>query len=164
MALSNFGKLYLRQNNLKQADASLSQSVAIHETCSGGRSLNAVFAANNYADVCIEQGQYDKAETLLIRTREVREAKLPAEHPYLHSLGRLRKHQGQTAEAEVLYREALDIREAALPMDHPHRAKLLEDYAELVEPRGRSQEAAELGDMARVAREKHTAAESGTET
>jgi tetratricopeptide (TPR) repeat protein len=90
------------------------------------------------------------------------------EHQYhattLHSLACLRKRQGQTTEAEACYQKALDIRDAALPLDHPYRAKLLEDYARLLQAEGREQEAAELGARAQVAREQHAAAESAEQS
>jgi hypothetical protein len=44
---------------------------------SGGTSLNAVFAANHLADVRTEQSQFEEAHTLLNKSFQVRESKLP---------------------------------------------------------------------------------------
>jgi tetratricopeptide (TPR) repeat protein len=104
----------------------------------------------------------------LLRVAQVRQAKLPAEHPYhantFHSLACLRERQGKTTEAEACYQKALHLRDAALPPDHPYRAKLLEDYARLLQAQGRDQEAAELGARAQAAREQHAAVESAEQS
>ncbi len=54
-------------------------------------------------------------------------------------------------------RKALEIREAALPHFHPRRARLLEDYANLLEAMGRASEARR---QASLARESHAVQEA----
>lgn len=164
MPLSNFGRVLFRAGDLQRADEHLLQSLTIHEKRNGGRSLDAVWAANDLADVRIAQARYPEAEALLVRAREVRESKLPAEHSLLattfHSLGQLRERQGEVMEAETFYARALAIREKALPMDHPDRAKLLDDYARLLELRGQSAEAQQLRTAAETARAEHSSHEA----
>jgi tetratricopeptide (TPR) repeat protein len=158
-SLMNFAMLQssLGKNREAEADSCLAQSMLIHNQLSGGTSLNAVFAANHLADVRTEQSQFEEADTLLNKSLQVRESKLPPEHPHLalslHSLGRLRARQGLSADAERYYKRALAIRAAALPLQHPHRAKLLEDFAALFTLSGRSAEAAGYAGQAHAARE-----------
>src|SRR5207253_7335069 len=67
---------------------------------------------NNLADLYRTQGQYAKAEPLLVKALEVRRRVLGEEHPdtlnSMHSLAMLYLYQGQLAKAEPLFREALE--------------------------------------------------------
>ncbi len=89
-------------------------------------------------------GNYEAAETNLVRSLQIREQILRSRHPEvaesLDSLALLRRAQGQFAEAEALLRRALAIRRQRLGDEHPatattkyHLAELLEELDQLDE-------------------------------
>lgn len=103
---------------------------------------------NNLANLYLDQGKYDEAETLYQQALGIREKRLEANHPEtaqsLYDLGRLYDIQGQYAKAEPLYLSVLTIREQQLGLQHPETAKIVESYAALLRKTYRQDEARAL--------------------
>jgi tetratricopeptide (TPR) repeat protein len=94
------------------------------------------------------QGRYMEAEPLYVRSLEIRERQLGADHPEvansLNNLASLYRTQGRYTEAEPLYVRSLEIREHQLGADHPSVANSLNNLAELYQTQGRYSEAESL--------------------
>src|SRR5205823_4606245 len=90
---------------------------------------------DNLARLHQAAGQHARAESLLQRSLQIKEAKLGKEHAAvaltLHNLAALYGHTGQYAKAEPLYRRSLEIMEAKLGKDHPDVATALNNLAAL---------------------------------
>ncbi|WP_143473153.1 tetratricopeptide repeat protein, partial [Limnothrix sp. PR1529] len=86
------------------------------------------------------QGLFGLAETWAMRSLEIRERVLGADHPdtatSLNNLASLYSSQGRYEAAEPLYRRSLEIRERVLGADHPHTALSLNNLAELSSSQG----------------------------
>ncbi|OCQ90985.1 hypothetical protein BCR12_04320 [Limnothrix sp. P13C2] len=94
------------------------------------------------------QGLFGLAETWAMRSLEIRERVLGADHPdtatSLNNLASLYSSQGRYEAAEPLYRRSLEIRERVLGADHPHTALSLNNLAELYSSQGRYEAAEPL--------------------
>jgi tetratricopeptide (TPR) repeat protein len=94
------------------------------------------------------QGRYSEAEPFYLRSLEIRERQLGADHPdvatTLNNLAELYKSQGRYSEAEPLYLRSLEIYEWRLGVDHPDVATILNNLAKLYRFQGRYSEAEPL--------------------
>jgi tetratricopeptide (TPR) repeat protein len=94
------------------------------------------------------QGRYSKAESLFVRSLEIRERQLGADHPNvavsLNNLAGLYESQGRYSEAEPLFVRSLEIKERQLRADHPDVANSLNNLALLYKNQGRYSEAEPL--------------------
>jgi tetratricopeptide (TPR) repeat protein len=85
-----------------------------------------------------EQGLYDRAEPLYLRSLDIKERALGKDHPSvattLHNLARLYEKQELYDRARPLYLRSLDISE--LGKDHPSVATTLHNLADLYEKQG----------------------------
>jgi CHAT domain-containing protein/tetratricopeptide (TPR) repeat protein len=105
-------------------------------------------AINNLGLVYLAQGDYSKAEKLLIRSLVISEKALGASHlnvaATLSSLGRVYKMQGDFSRAEQLLSRSLAIKESALGPGHPGVAKALSNLAGLYKVQGQFDKAEQL--------------------
>ncbi len=103
---------------------------------------------NDLASLYNENGNYSEAEPLYLRSLEIVERKLGADHPnvaiILNNLAGLYESQGRYSEAEPLYLRSLEIREKQLGADHPDVAISLNNLALLYKLQGRYSEAEPL--------------------
>ena len=94
------------------------------------------------------RGNFSEAEPLYIRSLEIRECQLGADHPdvatTLNNLAGLYHSQEKYSEAEPLYRRSLEIRERQLGADHPDVAQSLNNLAELYRAQRKYSEAEPL--------------------
>ena len=95
-----------------------------------------------------DQGKYSEAEPLYLRSLEIYERQLGADHPdvatNLNNLAALYRAQGKYSEAEPLYLRSLEIRERQLGEDHPNVAQSLNNLALLYDSQGKYSEAEPL--------------------
>jgi len=100
---------------------------------------------NNLAVFYSMQGEYVKAERLLLKSLTDWEDHFGADCPDLasimQSLGTLYLKLGRLDEVESLYRRALEIREQAYGTDHPEVGESLNCLALFLKETGRFQEA-----------------------
>jgi tetratricopeptide (TPR) repeat protein len=103
---------------------------------------------NQVGAYLLARGVYALAETFLLRSLEILERQLGADHlevaASLNSLAALYYSQGHYSEAEPLYVRSLEIRERQLGADHPNVATSLNNLAELYRKQGRYSEAEPL--------------------
>ncbi len=95
-----------------------------------------------------DQGQYEQAEPLYLRTLGIWEQQLGPLDPktalILNSLARLYRAQGHFEQAETHYRRALTIREHTLGPHHPETAQSLSNFGSFCRSLGRYEEAEPL--------------------
>jgi tetratricopeptide (TPR) repeat protein len=81
------------------------------------------------------QGRYSEAEPLYVRSLEIMERQLGADHPdvasSLNNLALLYKSQGRYSEAELLYVRSFQIAENKLGLAHPHTILVRQNLASL---------------------------------
>ncbi|TAE57586.1 MAG: tetratricopeptide repeat protein [Nostocales cyanobacterium] len=103
---------------------------------------------NNLALLYKLQGRYNDAKPLFLRSLEIIERQLGAEHPdiatSLNNLAILYELQGRYSEAESLFLQSLEIRKGQLGADHTDVASSLNNLAELYRLQGRYNEAEPL--------------------
>jgi tetratricopeptide (TPR) repeat protein len=94
------------------------------------------------------QGRFSEAEPLYVRSLELRERQLGADHPdvatSLNNLAELYRTQDRYSEAEQLYVRSLEILERHLGTGHPDVATCLNNLAVLYKSQGRYSEAEQL--------------------
>jgi tetratricopeptide (TPR) repeat protein/tRNA A-37 threonylcarbamoyl transferase component Bud32 len=109
-------------------------------------------------NVYVSLGLYEKAKPLLEKALQLRESRLPANHPdvatALNNLALLYKNQGQYGTAEPLYQRALAIREKASATDPAAVATSLNNLASLFQLQGMYAQAEPLYQRALAIREK----------
>jgi tetratricopeptide (TPR) repeat protein len=103
---------------------------------------------NELGSLYYHRGNFSEAEPLYIRSLEIRECQLGADHPdvatTLNNLAGLYHSQEKYSEAEPLYRRSLEIRERQLGADHPDVAQSLNNLAELYRAQRKYSEAEPL--------------------
>ncbi|WP_374111898.1 CHAT domain-containing protein [Phormidium yuhuli] len=112
----------------------------IRETALGESHPHVANSLNNLAALYRNQGNYDAAEPLYLRSLEIYEIALGESHPHvatsLNNLAGLYGAQGNYDAAEPLYRRSLEIRETALGESHPSVATSLNNLATLYQAQG----------------------------
>ena len=95
---------------------------------------------NELADLYMDRGEYDKAESLYRRSLQIREKVLGPDHPdvatVLDNLGVLYDSLADYPKAELLLKRALEIRKGSLGSDHPKVAVSLTNLGFLHEHLG----------------------------
>ena len=111
-------------------------------------SLAAAWLLNQAGGYLGEQGRYSEAEPLYVRSLQINEQQLGAEHPdtaqSLNNLAELYDTTGRYSEAEPLLVRSLQIKEQQLGAAHPDTAQSLNNLAELYNTTGRYSEAEPL--------------------
>ena len=106
------------------------------------------YISGQLATIYFAMGQYEQAETLLIKIVEMARKLLPKGHSqiavHINNLAALYEAQGRYLEAEQLLKEALDISQKALPESNLNLATHLNNLATLYEAQGRYLEAEPL--------------------
>jgi tetratricopeptide (TPR) repeat protein len=105
------------------------------------------------AEVLVDRGGYDEAETLLQEALEIRRAlgeQDVAVGLTLGFLGRLYARRGEFARAEGLYDRALEVLLSRQTAEHPDVRSVRREFAELYEGWGRPEEAARYRRLAEV--------------
>jgi CHAT domain-containing protein/tetratricopeptide (TPR) repeat protein len=109
-------------------------------------------------------GKFTEARPLAERALEIRERKLPADHPYvseaLSNLALILQEFGEYAKAESFMLRALPIDEKAFGADHPYVAIDVNNLGNLYRERGDFVKAEPLYQRALAIQEKQTGAES----
>ncbi len=116
-----------------------------------GRFLGSLESARVFgraASYLQDQGRYEEAEPLYLRSLEIQEKAQGGDHPEfaatLNDLANLYSRQGRYEEADPLYLRSLEIQEKAQGGDHPEFATTLNDLANLYCDQGRYEEAEPL--------------------
>ena len=116
---------------------------------------------NNLATLYVDEKSYDRAESLYLRSLNIREKTLGPKHPDMavifNNLAELYVMQHRYAEAEPLYQRALAIQGEHLGPNHLDLARTLNGYALLLRKTQRKSEASLMRTrvkeiLARVAR------------
>ena len=146
--LNGAGLGWLNGGRYPEAEAPLTQALAIWEEALGTGHPYFATGLNNLAALYRAQGRYGEAEPLLKRALAIREEALGPAHPdvatSLNNLAALYRAQGRYAEAEPLYERALAISEEILGPEHPDVARSLNNLAKLYYSAGRYAEAGPL--------------------
>lgn len=112
------------------------------------------------ADVRRAQGRPVEAEEIVRRAiaiiEEIRTSTSAVCHDELHLLGDVLRAQGRWAEAEECYLKTLSFRDEYLAPEDLATARILEDYAELLELMNRGEEAHAFEHRAKQIREFHS--------
>ena len=94
------------------------------------------------------QGRYDEAEPLYVKSLELRRRMLSEEHPdtlqSMHNLAMVYENQGHYDEAESLYVKTLELRRRALGEEHPDTLQSMNNLARVYENQSRYEEAEPL--------------------
>jgi tetratricopeptide (TPR) repeat protein len=143
---SLLAKAYEREQQIAQAISIWQKAIDLQEKfdlfLEFATSLNSLGLLYRY------QGKYSKAEPLYLRSLEIREHQLGAEHPdvatSLNNLAELYNSQGKYSEAKSLYLRSLEIMEHQLGAEHPDVATIRNNLAELYRSQGKYNEAEPL--------------------
>jgi len=102
---------------------------------------------NNLALVYNNQGRYDEAEQLHIKTLEIRRRVLGEEHPEtltsMNNLALVYGRQGRCEEAEQLHIKTLELARHVLGEEHPGALRSMKNLLELYEVWGKPEKAEE---------------------
>lgn len=124
------------------------------------------FILNELGLIYVDQGEYAKAEPLLIRGLLISEKTAGPDHPgtaaSLNSLAFLYDSLGLYVKAETLYQRALAINEKAMGLEHPDTAVSLNNLAHLYDKMGFYVKAELLYQRALIISEKALGPESST--
>jgi tetratricopeptide (TPR) repeat protein len=105
------------------------------------------------------QGKYQEAEQLSLRSLAIREKALGRDHPdvaqSLNNLASLYSNQGKFKEAEPLYKRALAIVDKTLGAEHPEIVMILKNYSILLQKTDRKAEAIGLAARADKIKSQH---------
>lgn len=100
---------------------------------------------NGLGTTCYRRGDLECARSHLEVALSIREETLGPEHPYvatvLFNLSGVQMDEEKWADAEKSLARCVKIREARLPPDHPFLREALARYVEVLEKRGKSQQA-----------------------
>jgi tetratricopeptide (TPR) repeat protein len=139
-------RAYERDKQIDQAISTWQKAIALQEKLN--LSLELATSLNSLGLLYDYQGKYSKAEPLYLRSLEILERELGAEHPdvatSLNNLAEIYNSQGQFSEAEPLYLRSLEIRERELGAEHPDVATSLNNLAEIYRVQGKYSEAKSL--------------------
>ncbi|CAM9368870.1 unnamed protein product [Ectocarpus fasciculatus] len=117
-----------------------------HDSKESRRALLGVNTARaRLAHILVEQGKYEEADALFIRSLAIDEKVYGPDHPKVattvNNRAGLLRGQGKYDEAEALYVRSLAIREKVYGPDHPAVAASLNNLAALLEIQGKYVEA-----------------------
>ncbi len=114
----------------------LKTRLELYEPEYGPNDEDVATSRRNLGALYYDQGDFEKAESQLRKSLEIRRRVFGSEHTGVASvqnlLGNVLAAQGREDEAEQLYDEALSTRRSLLGEDHPHVARTKRDLAELL--------------------------------
>jgi len=112
------------------------------------------------AELRRRQNRYTESEqqvrSAIAIYQEISDGDVASWHDELHLLGNVLHAQGRWAEAEECYQQALKFRDDYLAPEDLATARLLEDFVELLELMGRSEEAHVMEQRAKFIRDIHS--------
>ncbi|MGV0024741.1 FxSxx-COOH system tetratricopeptide repeat protein [Phormidesmis priestleyi] len=124
------------------------QAIATHPSANTLEITDWALLLNRAGYYLKEQGRYEAAEPLYVRSLRLYEQQLGADHPdtasSLNNLAALHWVQGQYEAAELSYTRSLQTCEQRLGADHHSTAIILNNLAELYKSQGRYDEAEPL--------------------
>ena len=139
-ALTRLGAVQWAKGELKEAEESHRQALAIRRELPGAGSVVVAENLNALGVVFLAQGRQDEAEPLLTEALEVRRSQLGPEHPLVaETLGNLAvalKLTGDLDGAERLFLEELELGRRLLGDAHPEVAVTRKNLAMLYLQRG----------------------------
>jgi CHAT domain-containing protein/tetratricopeptide (TPR) repeat protein len=140
-ALYGLASTYTNRGQFARAETLLRRALAIFEKASAGRDdFFTVLTLNNLAAVLKEQGRYEEAEPLYLRSLAAQETLFGAEGQTvataLTNLAALYREKGEYLRAEPLLRRALAAQEKTLGPAHADVAVTLNQLAILLSDRG----------------------------
>ena len=142
------GKAYRNLGQFEAAGPLLEEAVTIRRRALGAASPDVAAAQTTLAQLLIDQGKQQEAETLLRETLDILRPD-SVEHARLLSstvgaLGNVLQEQGKYPEAEAAYRESLAYSAADTAVDDGRRAEELSNLATALSRQAKFDEAAEL--------------------
>ena len=151
--------LLLLLDRIDEAEKIAQDTLRVAQSSSPSHSLPVAAALLQLASVRQRQERFDEAEALVRQALAIKKSLHPTNpmqwHEELHLLANVLRHQSRWAEADECYRETLRLREEYLAPTDAATARVLEDYAELLELMGRGEEAHQLLHRARHIRSFH---------
>jgi serine/threonine-protein kinase len=153
-SLEGTGRMLSLLGKDREADAPLSEALAIRRRYSSGHATELVETMHELALTRLRQGNAAAGEPLFREAVELARS-LPTTSASLQvkglvNLARLRlRFEQRPAEAEALYREALDVARRAYPSNHPDLALCLGELALALQQRGRPVDAEPLASESR---------------
>jgi serine/threonine protein kinase len=134
MALNDLGLVRIEQNELVEAEALLSEALAMYEQLLPPDHPRIAQALSNLAQVAASRGDRARAGELQTRVLEMRRRALPPGHPDLaeglNNLAHNLQLQNRPAEALPLYDEAAQILLDKFGPQHPNRLLVLGNKAD----------------------------------
>ncbi len=153
--LSNLANLLNSDDRVEEAEQLNRRALQIFETALGPDHPSVAASLLNLGESCRRLGRIEEAGELLLRSLAIREQAFGPDHfrvAYaLHALGHWYGCERRWDEAEQCLRRALRIRQQSLPAGHPLIIKSGELLVELLQQRGRDEEAARLEAEIRIA-------------
>jgi CHAT domain-containing protein/tetratricopeptide (TPR) repeat protein len=152
-ALFGLASTYSNRGQFARAESLLRRALAIFEKASAGRDdFFTVLTLNNLAAVLKEQGRYEEAEPLYLRSLAAQEKLFGAESETvattLTNLAALYREKGEYLRAEPLLRRALAAQEKTLGPTHADVGITLNQLALLLSDRGDNEGALPLFERA----------------
>jgi tetratricopeptide (TPR) repeat protein len=140
------GKSVDREHELALAQDYLDRAIVLQTKFQSEQAL--AVSLNSLALLYQSQGRYSEAEPLFLRSLEIRERQLGADHSdlatSLNNLAAIYQAQGHYDKAEPLFLRSLEIMERQLGTDHPDLATSLNNLGFLYQYQGRYSEAEPL--------------------
>lgn len=145
---------YRRLGECAKAEPLYQQVMALHESRpeADRDQIGYAYAMNHFADLYQRMQQFEKSESLYVRSLELIERVLGPDHPdtslAVANLAELYEVQHKDAQAEPLYRRSLKANESRLHENHPTIASDLNHLTLLAATAGRWEEAVATKDRA----------------
>jgi tetratricopeptide (TPR) repeat protein len=158
--LVNLSEACAQLKKLDEADELIHEALGIARKTARPHSLSMASCLYQLADVRRRQERYAEAEesvrNAIAILQEINPSKEPIWHDESHLLGDVLRAQGRWAEAEECFQTALRFRDEYLAPEDLATARLLEDYAELLELMNRTEEAHVMEHRAKFIRDFHS--------
>jgi tetratricopeptide (TPR) repeat protein len=159
-AASGLSTVCVHLDKVAEADALAQSALTLAEENPEPASLPVAFCLSQLAYVRRFQDRFEEAEELLRRAMDIVKRAVPNHamltHGDLHLLGVILRYQSRWAEAEECFQEVLRLRQEYCAPEDLSIARVLEDYADLLELMGRLDEAAMHQNHAKQIRDFHS--------
>jgi len=140
-SLNDLAVLYRDQRKYDQAQDIFERALYIREKALGQEHPDTAASLNDLAVLYRDQGKYKHAEALSKQAIEIRTKTLGSNHPDVamnqNDLAMLYSEQGKYIQAEELFKRAQSVCEKILGPDHPATARVLQNYASLLQKTNR---------------------------
>ncbi|MGB5658918.1 MAG: tetratricopeptide repeat protein [Thermoanaerobaculia bacterium] len=147
-ALTNLGTALTGLERFEESRAVLERGLALHETAFSSDDPELAYAWIGYAGLLAATGEYTEAARFHEKAYEVRRQRLPDDHVLvaecMNEMGAVFSNLGDYERAELLLGQSLDIQQEHQSPESLHLARVLTNYASLLEATGRADEAAPL--------------------